>query len=711
MKPYILAACLLLPATAQAELIRGPYVQLVTQGSMTVVWRTDAPSTGRLLYGLGPDALDGILTDTSTTQHEVKIAGLSADTTYCYAIEDETGPLAGGTSDYCFKTAPAGPQPFTFWVVGDSGTASGKQGRVRDRMLIHRKGELPDLYIHVGDMAYSSGTDDEFQEKFFEMYPRQLRQIPTFAAIGNHEGGSSDSLTATGPYYDAYVLPTQGEAGGLASGTEAYYSWDYADVHFIALESHRAELRGEGGAMLTWLQMDLEATDKQWIVVYFHHPPYTKGSHDSDTESAHIEMRQRALPIMEAHGVDLVLGGHSHIYERSFLVHGAYDTPTTAGPHIVDEGGGTEAQPYHKAGPGGVDDGAIYIVAGHGGTNVGRDGDSAHPLMYFTEIDNGSVLVDVDGPSMRIQNVRLDGVVSDDFRIVKGEVLHLTGPADGLFAGGAADLTWLSKGSARKVDLHYSVDEGDTWQEIGLSLDDTGTHGWTVPDVADAKVNFRLRDTANPEVMHIQQASIEIHAKAPVLLLPFKSPWRSWTEDPGLDWFQAGFNDRTWPREPGSFGICGCLPWEAGTDTFLADAISTKTVYFRTSFATAEAMQFVDLSVIAESGAVVYLNGQEVLRKNVSDDAHEAGATEKGVQVYSLRLPGESLLVGANTIAVAVKKAADTGVNITFDLQVSGTPQTEVADDGCGCRSTGGPTGGIWALGIIGLLAWGRRRL
>lgn len=710
MKLPISIACLLIPAIAQAELTRGPYVQLVTQESMTIVWRTDLPSTGRVSYGLDPESLTQSLTDTSTTQHEVKLTGLSPATKYCYAIEDDAGVLAGARADYCFKTAPADTPPFTFWVVGDSGTASGKQGRVRDKMLIHRNGDLPEVYIHVGDMAYSSGTNDEFQEKFFEMYPRELRQIPTFAAIGNHEGGSSDSLTATGPYYDAYVLPAQGEAGGLASGTEAYYSWDYSDVHFIALESHRSELRGEGGAMLTWLQMDLEATDKKWIVVYFHHPPYTKGSHDSDAEVAHIEMRERALPIMEAHGVDLVLGGHSHIYERSFLVHEAYDTPTTAGPHVVDQGSGTEAEPYHKSGPGGSEDGAIYIVAGHGGTNVGRDGDSPHPLMFFTEIKNGSVLVNVDGASMHIQNVRLDGVVSDDFRIVKGEVLHLTSPSGRVAAGETAEVTWISKGSSRQVDLHYSSDKGATWQAVSLGLADSGAYSWTVPDAAGEKLSLRIRDAATPSLEHVRWDTVEVTAKPPTTLLPFKSQWRSWVELPRPDWMQTKFDDRPWRREPASFGVCGCLPWEAGTDTFMAGAISTKSVYFRTTFSASEAMEYVDLSVIAESGVVVYLNGQEVLRKQVSDDAHDAGADDRGVNVYSLRVPGESILVGDNTLAVMVKKANDKGVNITFDMQVVGVARTQAADDGCGCSSTGGPRESMLGLGLLAVLLLRRRR-
>ena len=81
--------------------------------------------------------------------------------------------------------------------------------------------------------------------------------------------------------------------------------------------------------MMTWLAADLADTTANWIVAFFHHPPYTKGSHDSDTDVELVEMRENALPILEQGGVDLVLTGHSHSYERSFLIDGHYGVSST----------------------------------------------------------------------------------------------------------------------------------------------------------------------------------------------------------------------------------------------------------------------------------------------------------------------------------------------------------------------------------------------
>ena len=191
--------------------------------------------------------------------------------------------------------------------------------------------------------------------------------------MGNHEGYTSDSASQSGPYYDAYVLPTKGEAGGVPSGTEAYYSFDHGNVHFVVLDSYESS-RKVDGPMLTWLANDLAATTQKWIIAYFHHPPYTKGSHDSDKEKQLIEMRENANPILEAAGVDLVRAGHSHIYERSYLIAGYYKTPTKKSEGtILDAGDGAIAGDgaYVKTAKG-QKNGAVYVVAGHGGAGVSQ---------------------------------------------------------------------------------------------------------------------------------------------------------------------------------------------------------------------------------------------------------------------------------------------------------------------------------------------------
>ena len=93
------------------------------------------------------------------------------------------------------------------------------------------------------------------------------------------------------------------------------------------------------------LRADLAATTQDWVIAYFHHPPYTKGSHDSDNPSDSggrmRDMRENILPILDSTGVDLVMTGHSHSYERSFLLNGHYGLSTTlADSMVIDSGDG-----------------------------------------------------------------------------------------------------------------------------------------------------------------------------------------------------------------------------------------------------------------------------------------------------------------------------------------------------------------------------------
>ena len=90
-----------------------------------------------------------------------------------------------------------------------------------------------------------------------------------------------------------------------------------------------ASSRSATGAMATWLRNDLAANTQTGPSPTGTTRPTSKGSHDSDTESELIEMRQNINPILEEGGVDLVLSGHSHAYERSFFLDGHYGTSAT----------------------------------------------------------------------------------------------------------------------------------------------------------------------------------------------------------------------------------------------------------------------------------------------------------------------------------------------------------------------------------------------
>ncbi|MBZ5641119.1 MAG: DNRLRE domain-containing protein, partial [Acidobacteriia bacterium] len=448
-----------------SHLVREPYLQLGTPTSMTIVWRTDTSTDSRVQYGTTFGTYDHTATSSAVgTDHYVTITGVSPLTKYYYTVGSTTTQQGGGTAEHYFVTSPpVGTSPnggFTFWIFGDSGICSDIQNQVRDSMLTYTGSDRPELFLHTGDVAQVAGADDEYTNCVLAYYKDVQIHTPFWPAMGNHDSYSSacqDTPCAgaccTGPYFSTWVLPTNAEAGGVASGTEAYYSWDYGNAHFIVLNGTNVSTSSTG-AMANWLRTDLAATSQQWVIAYWHQPPYTKGTHDSDTESEPIAMRTNIVPILESYGVDLVLNGHSHGYERSYLIDGAYSTPTPsystllANGNIVDSGSGKTGAEYHKSPGKNPHEGTVYTVVATGGQGPG--GAHNHPVMYYSESANGSALVDVKASELDLTFLRSDGTVRDTFTILKGDLppkVQSASPAKGSVIG-----------SLSSIDVTFNMD-------------------------------------------------------------------------------------------------------------------------------------------------------------------------------------------------------------------------------------------------------------
>jgi hypothetical protein len=421
----------------------------------------------------GNPNLDGI-------NHLVRLSSLQPDTKYFYQIGSDLGQvLAGGDADHYFTTSPLTGvhQPVRIWAIGDSGTADNNARAVRDAYLeLAAQEKKADLWLMLGDNAYNTGTDTQYQNAVFQnMYEDVLINTVLWPTQGNHDVTSN-------AYYNIFDLPGGGEGGGLVSGTEEYYSFDYANIHFICLNSEISSLaNNQNSAMYSWLETDLADTEQEWIIAYFHHPPYTKGSHDSDNSGdsgGRMEsMREYALPLLEAGGVDLVLSGHSHSYERSCFVNGHYGTSGTFNPriHVVQPGNGKAdgTGSYKKAGH----NGAVYIVAGSSGKRTGTLTQHAVMCRWLWEL--GSMVIDVDGHQMDVRFLREQTnpvQVDDYFRIIKappGDINH-TGSIDvedlAILAGDWIDLPPGCYEANLQVFLKFDNTSGSTATDYSCYL-------------------------------------------------------------------------------------------------------------------------------------------------------------------------------------------------------------------------------------------------
>jgi hypothetical protein len=267
--------------------------------------------------------------------------------------------------------------------------------------------------------------------------------------------------------------------------------------------------------MLTWLRQDLAANSLPWVIAFFHHPPYSKGSHDSDLDIEMIEMRQNAVPILEQFGVDLVLSGHSHSYERSFLLDGHYGYSWSFSAAMKKDGGSGRADgsgAYSKATYGmAPHQGAVYVVAGNAGAVKG--GALNHPAMFTSQSVLGSVILDVSGNRLDARFIDTNGGLRDYFSIVKGSSPSppSTSPYGGTpaalpslfqaenFDNGSAGLAYYdttagnSGGAYRStdVDIEPSADAGG-----GFNLSKTRAGEWltyTVSASTTATYTFEAR--------------------------------------------------------------------------------------------------------------------------------------------------------------------------------------------------------------------------
>jgi hypothetical protein len=414
--------CELVASTdAQAVFItRGPYLQNATPNGITVRWRTDIPTISSVRWGVDRRTVRSVTQASMqpTTEHEARITGLLSGRRYFYAIQSNSVVTEGNSSEHWFKTlpAPGSEVPVRMWVLGDSGTggdATGRAEQVRDAYRTFASKRLTDVWLMLGDNAYYTGLDSEYQAAVFDTYKRPLLNTTLWSTLGNHETYAGDPI----PYFDIFNLPTTGEAGGVPSGTERYYSFDYGPVHFVCLDSQSSS-RQPDSPMLTWLENDLETTRARWVIAYWHHPPYSHGSHNSDFEIELIEMRQYVLPILEAFGVDLVLSGHSHSYERSVLIDGHYGSSDSLQPTMIKDGGDGKLNgdgAYSKTTRSHA--GTVYAVCGVSGQVSGGGYD--HPVMVSSLPTLGSMAIDVNFNRLDAKFLDSTGNVPDEFTILK----------------------------------------------------------------------------------------------------------------------------------------------------------------------------------------------------------------------------------------------------------------------------------------------------
>lgn len=307
-----------------------------------------------VLDGSGPvprlavNWLDGV-----PEQGATPIPGPSAGFVYERALDGlepgaQSYALEGRTFDLRVPPETLPPDGIRIVALGDMGIS--EQARRATQAI---QGLDPDLVLHAGDISYSQGNPAEWKEWFLMVEPVAAK-VPWLPVLGNHE-------TYTGPGQAATPWVVAGQASPLEvaffhqrfalPGNELWYSFDWAGVHIVGLDTFSASGGVDEGALpegeAAWLEQDLRAhADAPWTIVFLHQPPYSSGLHGDAPR-----VQEAFVPLFEQYGVDLVIGGHDHTYERSYPLRGGAPAQTN--------------RSTYEAG-----DGVLYVVTGGGGRSL-----------------------------------------------------------------------------------------------------------------------------------------------------------------------------------------------------------------------------------------------------------------------------------------------------------------------------------------------------
>ncbi len=412
------------------QITRGPYLQLLLADSVEILWHTDALSAGAVeISEAGGGDPRRIAEDRPAAEHRVKITGLAPDCEHRYRVLDGDQPLGG---EFRLRTAPpTGQGTVRVAVAGDSGY-QGSEGQLAVAAVI--KAMEPDLFVHTGDLSYFDDLDGDV----FGPYREILSRTCLYTSRGNHDLRWI-WFGALHPHLDD---PRE---------TATFYSFDWGCAHFVTIDTNSFSNDPiQTSEQVRFLEADLEAAQGRgipWKIVFFHYPPYTVGPGAITSPELNASVREGVAPLADRYGVDLVLYGHDHIYQRTHPLRDSVprDAWQPHSTYVLPRG-----TVYLGTGGGG---GVLYSIAKTSRlTPTSAKGYHAVELVITPEMLSGRAISPTDG-------------VLDEFRIVKTgprpPFTFLRGDADGTAILDIADaiqiLGYLFLGS-RSPDCPAAVD-------------------------------------------------------------------------------------------------------------------------------------------------------------------------------------------------------------------------------------------------------------
>lgn len=406
---------------------KGPYLAEPGPGAIKIRWELDGASQGRVYFGhdskLNKSQKAVLLGEVANHYlYEVSLDELNPGVSYKYQVKIDR--LKGDV--YEFTAPPLADAACNFAISGDSRSRPQIFSKIIDGMA-HSD---PDLVISMGDLVEDGGNYEQWDRFYFGPAKELISSRPFVSTLGDHEGSGDE-----GVLFNHFLFPE-------LEYENLWYSFDYGLVHFVSLDYRHADSE----EMMEWFEEDIQASDARWKIVFMHRPPYNLGGHRSFWGNPHWP------DLFQKHRVDVVFGGHSHIYERFHPVYtqGNEDWPIT------------------------------YITTGGSGASLYEA--VQHPVLAYAKSANHYADVQLDHDVFKLSTYQIDGELLDSLIINKNldgtlgkEYLAKAAPRNeldilGLFAGPiswALDYPPLPERAAYK---RFTLNSGELSEAIHYEL-------------------------------------------------------------------------------------------------------------------------------------------------------------------------------------------------------------------------------------------------
>lgn len=295
-------SCLDKSNSLNAKIIMQTYLQNAQSESVTVMVETD--KIQEVSVSVSETSLQNknakitkfssnkyIATDAKPASYvyRVELKNLKNAVKYFYSASQDNS----NSKESSFKLSGMPSKSFRFASYGDSRSAPKLFAKISNGMAKHN----PDISIYLGDLSYDGSYDLWKKEFFIDEQLNFASQVPFFNAVGNHEGWKQNTKAFT-------------TGSNNSTDSDAYYSFDYGDVHFLILSTEQNV--SVGSDQWKFAEEDLKKSNKKWKIVAFHIPAYGAGAHNENKKM--IEMSKQ---IFDKYNVDIVLTGHSHFYQHN----------------------------------------------------------------------------------------------------------------------------------------------------------------------------------------------------------------------------------------------------------------------------------------------------------------------------------------------------------------------------------------------------------